>query len=75
MFGKLHAKHNLSKKFVFRRFIHYSIENFKASKNMWFLNFFEAPLHSKNQKNSKGVKKLEFRVFFIQLSFPSFMII
>ncbi len=68
----MHAKQNSSKIF-FRCFIHHSIENLTASKNICFISLFEALFHSKNRKIWKGMKKSIFRLFSIKLNFPSFM--
>jgi len=59
--------------FCFGRFVHHSIENFMASKNMCSLNLFEAFVSLKNWKNLKSAKYSIFRLSFIKLNFLSFV--
>ena len=63
---KVHAKHNSSKNFFSRFFIHQSIENFTPIKKMCSLKVLEALVPPKNQKNLAGVKNSTFRKFSVK---------
>ncbi len=68
---KVHAKQGSSIRFVFRCFIHHSIENLTASKNMCSLNFFET-LPFEKSKNLEWSKKVNFPLILYKVEFSKF---